>query len=72
MCSMIKIIDYKGREHYVAPGAIAKLTEAGTSSQWHGIRCFVKLFDGTTIESGYTADYIADSIERSTRAGEKT
>ena len=29
----------------------AKVTEAGTSSQWHGIRAVVRLFDGSIIES---------------------
>lgn len=59
---MIKITDYKGRAHYVAPSAIAKISEACTSSQWHGIRCIVKCFDDSIIEAGDTADQIAAAI----------
>ena len=36
--------------HYVAPANIARITEAGVSSQWHGIRSFVRLFDGAVLE----------------------
>ena len=45
--------------HYVAPAAIARITEAGVSSQWHGIRSIVKLFDGTTLECSEVACDIA-------------
>lgn len=38
------------RTHYVNPENIARITEASASSQWHGIRTFVKLFDGETLE----------------------
>lgn len=59
---MIEIRDYQGRTHYVAPGAIAKISEASTSSQWHGIRCYVQCFDGSVIEAGDTADKIARGL----------
>jgi hypothetical protein len=45
--------------HFVAPTAIARVTEAGVSSQWHGIRSYVKLFDGTTLECSEVASDIA-------------
>ena len=61
---MIKIFDYKGKTHYLAPGAIASLTEASTSSQWHGIRCIVKCFDGSVIEANQSADIIAAEISK--------
>lgn len=59
---MIKITDYKGCVHFVARDAIAKLSEAGVSSQWHGIRCIVKLFDGSVIEAGDAVDRIAAAV----------
>ena len=59
---MIKITDYKGCTHFVAHGAIAKLSEVGLSSQWRGIRCIVKLFDGSVIETGDTVDRIAAAV----------
>lgn len=59
---MIKITDYKGRTHYVAPSAIAKISEASVSSQWHGIRCIVKCFDDSIIEARDTADQIAEAV----------
>lgn len=65
---MIKITDYKGRTHFVAADAIAKVSEAGASSQWHGIRCIVKLFDGSVIEAGDTADWIAAAVAQEMEA----
>lgn len=59
---MIKLTSPKGTTQYVAPSAIALITEAGNSSQWHGIRAYVKLFDGKTIECSETADEIALQI----------
>lgn len=55
---MVKIRDLSGKTHALAPTAIAQLVEAGASASWHGIRTFVKLFDGTTIESTDTLNYI--------------
>mgnify|MGYP003583555458 CR=1 FL=1 len=55
---MIKLTDTEGRATYLAPDAIAQITEAGTASHWHGIRCYVKTFDGKTIEARETADEV--------------
>jgi NTP pyrophosphatase (non-canonical NTP hydrolase) len=48
--------------HFIAPTAIARITEAGVSSQWHGIRSFVKLFDCTTLECSEVASDIAKQV----------
>lgn len=47
---MIQLSDQDGRTILLHPEAIAQVTEAGTSSQWHGIRAYVKTFDGRTLE----------------------
>ncbi len=44
--------------HLVAIDNIARITEAGTSCQWHGIRSYVRLFDGDTLECSETVDHI--------------
>lgn len=55
--------------HYVAPANIARITEAGVSSQWHGIRSFVRLFDGAVLEcSGAAADIAAQVAAEATMA----
>lgn len=59
---MIKITDYRGRTHYLHPDAIAKLSEAAVSSQWHGIRCVVTCFDKTVIEACNTVDMIVAEL----------
>ncbi len=51
---------------YVSPQAIDFVIAAGPSSQWHGIRCYVHLFDGGTIEVAETAD---DVLRLITAAG---
>ncbi|WP_219209192.1 hypothetical protein [Variovorax boronicumulans] len=33
---MIRITDSRGQKGHLAPAAIAQVTEAGASSQWHG------------------------------------
>ena len=59
---MIKLTDYNGRDHYLAPEAIARVTEAGVSSQWHGIRSIVRTFDGQTLEVRDTPEEIAGQV----------
>lgn len=56
---MIRITDINGQCHYLAAQDIARITEAGTSSQWHGIRAYVRTTDGKTIEASENADQIA-------------
>ena len=47
---MIQLTDINGRIHAIHPDAIARLVEPGPSGKWHGINCYVKTFDGDTIE----------------------
>ena len=56
---MIEILRYDGRKELINPSAIARVTEACVSSQYHGIKSLVKLFDGQLIESCHTMDEIA-------------
>lgn len=59
---MIRLTDINGLTHYLAPQTIASITEAGTSSQWHGIRAFVRTTDGKTIEACDRTDEIINRI----------
>ncbi|PTT21851.1 hypothetical protein DBR12_05375 [Acidovorax sp. HMWF029] len=59
---MIRLIDINGLTHYLAPQSIASIVEAGASSQWHGIRAYVRTTNGKTIEARETADQIATMI----------
>lgn len=61
---MIKVTDREGRTTFLAPAAVASVTEAAASSQWHGIRCYIRTFDGKTVEATETAQQIADQIEK--------
>ena len=60
---MITITDMNGRKHHLSAAAIASVTEASTSSQWHGIRSIVKLFDKSIIEAQEPAQQIAAAWE---------
>jgi hypothetical protein len=51
-------------EHYVAAQAILRVTEAGASSQWHGIRSIVRTSDGAVLECSETAKSIFEAIGR--------
>lgn len=66
---MIRITDSEGTDHYVAPANIARVVVAGTSSQWHGIRSIVKMFDGATIEAQQEAQAIADQVDAASTGG---
>lgn len=59
---MISITDISGNKHYLHKDAIARVVQAGPN--WHGIRAYVKLFDGGTIEACETAEDIRGQIER--------
>lgn len=57
--------------HYLAPQAIAQVTEAGVHSQWHGIRSYVRTFDGAVLECSETAHEINRAIEAAHGVKEK-
>lgn len=50
--------------HLLHPDAIATITEASASSQWHGTRAFIKLFDGSKLEVSETIDHIHKLLEK--------
>lgn len=56
---MIKLTSSNGNNHFLAPQAIARVTEAGASSQWHGICAIVHTFEGQTLEVREHASDIA-------------
>lgn len=53
-------------KHYVAISNISRITEADPSSQWHGIRSYVKTFDGETLECSERAEEIYAMINKNT------
>lgn len=59
---MIELTDMDGRAHYLAPSAIAQVSEAGASAAWHGVRAFVRTFDGRTLEVQETPARIAAAL----------
>lgn len=59
---MIELTDINRRKHYLAPADIARVQEAGTSSQWHGICAIVHTFDGQVLEVRERAADIAQQL----------
>ena len=47
---MIEVIDSNGRKHLLNPDGIIRVSEAGASCQWHGIRSHIVMMHGATIE----------------------
>ena len=47
---MIEVTDCNGHRHLLNPDGIVRVSEAGTSSQWHGIRSYIVTMHGKTIE----------------------
>ena len=62
---MITITDMNGMRHHLHPDAVARVVQAGPN--WHGIRAYVKTFDGKTIEAGESADEIQQNIQLARR-----
>lgn len=60
---MIKLYDFNGAHHFVAATAIARISETGPSSAWHGIRSIIYLADGKVIECNQTADEVRRLVE---------
>nr|WP_180317981.1 hypothetical protein [Delftia acidovorans] len=47
---MIEVTDRNGSKHLLNPDGIVRVSEAGASCQWHGIRSYIETMRGTTIE----------------------
>lgn len=48
---------------FVAANNVARITEAGVNSQWHGIRSIVRLFDGGLLECDEPADTVRKLVD---------
>lgn len=59
---MLTLFDASGQRLLLHKDAVAQVTEAGPSSQWHGIRAFIKTFDGRTLEVRESITEIADML----------
>lgn len=59
---MIQVTDISGLRHFLAPAAIAQVTEAGPSAAWHGVKSFITLFDGKTIEAREECERVVNAI----------
>lgn len=68
----LSVVEGEGRWHteYVSPQNIARVTEAGVSSQWHGIRSFVRTFDGAVLECAETAQQVRNMVVLAAAQGE--
>ncbi|WP_236183440.1 hypothetical protein [Pseudomonas juntendi] len=59
---MITLTGINRNAIHLAPAAIASVTEAGASSQWHGICAIVRTFDGQVLEVRERAADIATQV----------
>lgn len=62
---MIQLTDINGRTQTIHPAAIARLVESGASGKWHGVNCYVRTFDGDTIEVRENVSEIMRMLEAS-------
>ena len=65
---MIQLTDINGSTHFIHLRAIARLVEPGASGMWHGINCYVKTFDGDTIEARESVSEIMGLINSAPEA----
>lgn len=60
---MIRLHDIDGRIVWLARESIETITEAGPSSQWHGIRSIVRTVNGRTIEASESVDVVMSMMQ---------
>lgn len=60
---MIKVTDSQGYQHLVNPSQIVRVSEAGTSSQYHGARSHIKLTDGVHIDCQQSVTQVQALLE---------
>jgi hypothetical protein len=61
---VIEVNDTYGRKVFLAASAVAEVIEAGVSSQWHGVKAYIRTFDGRTIEVRESASDIARMLRK--------
>ncbi|UVL70612.1 hypothetical protein [Pseudomonas protegens] len=59
---MITLTGINRNAIHLAAAAIASVTEAGASSQWHGICAIIRTLDGQVLEVRERADAIAQQL----------
>jgi len=59
---MITVTDTKGQKHRLALEAIALVSEASLASRWHGIRAYIKTFDGAELAVREDPEWIAVEV----------
>ncbi|MBL0523219.1 MULTISPECIES: hypothetical protein [Aeromonas] len=59
---MITVTDSKGQKHRLALEAIAQVSEASLASRWHGIRTYIKTFDGAELAVREDPEWIAAEV----------
>ena len=64
---MIELTNSSGVKTFVAPTNIASITEACASSQWHGTRSIVRMFDGQVVEASQRASELVEAVRLATK-----
>lgn len=59
---MIRVTDIYGRQHLLHKDAISQVSQPRDAAAWHGVRAFVRLFNGDVIEARESPDQIAAQI----------
>lgn len=60
---MITVTDTNKQKHHLALEAIARVSEASLASRWHGVRTYIKTFDGAELMVLEDHEQIAAQIE---------
>ncbi|MFM5576919.1 hypothetical protein ACET8O_20390 [Aeromonas veronii] len=60
---MITVTDTNKQTHHLALDAIAQVSEASLASRWHGVRTYIKTFEGVELMVLEDHEQIAGQIE---------
>lgn len=62
--NMLSLRTTTGATILVNPNNIVSVTEAASSTKWHGIQTIISLSDGKVVESTDTIQYIKEQMNR--------
>lgn len=60
---MIEVTDRNGLTHLLHPDGIVRVSEAGPSSQWHGVRSYIETTLGTTIDCQQSVQEVRSRLQ---------
>lgn len=67
---MITVTDRAGRHHTINPMAIVIVSQPHQADLFNGVRCIIRLDDGTEIRAIQSFEWVSSEMQKSNQKGE--